>query len=104
MAPPDKQAVQVATGALRTEAGTWESMSDEIGKAAAEAESLRMTRLEAGIFQLIVGPYEQAVDQIVGRANEGRAQLAAIGSTLRQIADTYDAEEAANEHKIRNVY
>jgi uncharacterized protein YukE len=104
MAPPTKESIKVATDALRKEAGVWDNESAEMGKAVAKADSLRMTRLQAGIFQLIVTSYEPAVDQIVARSTEGEHQMTEVGKTLRDVANAYDADEAANEHRLRNIY
>jgi hypothetical protein len=96
--------VRVATGALRTEAGVWDHESDETGKIAAQAEGLRLNRVEAGLFQVIFDTYGQVVDQVTARANEGKAQMTDVGNTLRSVADVYEQEEAANVHQLNNVY
>lgn len=104
MAPPTSDQITVATTALRTEAGTWDELSIEIGKIPAKAEELRLTRIEAGLFQVIFDAYDDVVDQVIARTNEGKKQMTEIGSTLRSVADTYDSEEAAGEHRLRNLY
>ncbi|HET9138525.1 hypothetical protein [Actinophytocola sp.] len=101
---PTKQELQVATDALRAEAGVWDGQSTTMGEVAAKAEGLRLSRIEAGIFQLIVGPYDAAADQVTNRCREGEQRMAEVADTLRQVADTYDAEEARNEHQLRNLY
>ena len=104
MAPPTSDQITVATTALRTEAGTWDELSTEIGKIPTKAEELRLTRIEAGLFQVIFDAYDDVVDQVIARTNEGKKQMTDIGSTLRSVADTYDSEEAAGEHRLRNLY
>jgi hypothetical protein len=54
---PSKQELQVATDALRAEAGIWDHQSDQLAAIVGEVEGLRLRRLEAGIFQLIVSAY-----------------------------------------------
>jgi hypothetical protein len=44
------------------------------------------------------------IDQVIARASEGTTQMAEIGKTLRSVADTYDQEDASNEHKLKNIY
>jgi len=39
-----------------------------------------------------------------GRCNEGATAMTNIGTTLREVADTYDAEDRASMHRIKNVY
>ncbi|SDY98525.1 hypothetical protein SAMN05444365_104438 [Micromonospora pattaloongensis] len=102
--PPSKQEVAVATETLRTEANMWLRHSDQMEVIAGKAQGLRMTRLEAGIFQLLVSPYDEVADQITARCREGQQRMADIAATLRQVADTYDAEDASNAHKLQNLY
>jgi len=102
--PPTTQELQVATNSLRSEAGVWDAQSTAMGEIATKAADLRLSRIEAGIFQLIVGPYDAAADQVTTRCKEGQQRMTEVGITLRQVADTYDAEEARNEHKLRNLY
>jgi len=104
MTQPGRGELGVATDALRSEANVWEDQSERIGSVSSKAEGLRLSRLEAGIFQLIVSPYEAVVDLTVARCQEGQRRMTEIASTLRKVADTYDEEERNNEHRIRNVY
>ncbi|MEH1029759.1 type VII secretion target [Micromonospora profundi] len=102
--PPSKKDVEVATDTLRTEAGMWLRHSDTMAAITSRAEGLRMTALEAGLFQLLVKPYDEAADQITSRCREGRQRMTEIATTLRKVADTYDAEDASNAHELNNLY
>lgn len=102
--PPTKEQLEVATQALRTEAGIWDEQSGKIGSVVGKVADLRLSRIEAGVFQLIVSPYDSLADQLTNRCGEGRDRMAEIATTLRQVADTYEAEEARNEHRLRNLY
>lgn len=104
MTPPTPQQVKVATDALRKEAGVWDTESAEMGKIAPKAEGLRFNRIEAALFQVIFDTYSKVIDQVIARASEGTTQMAEIGKTLRSVADTYDQEDASNEHKLKNIY
>jgi hypothetical protein len=104
MPPPTPQQVKVATDALRKEAAVWDTESAELGKIGPKAEHLRFNRIEAGLFQVIIGTYGDLINQVIARSNEGTAQMTEIGKTLRDVADTYDREDASNEHKLKNVY
>ena len=61
-------------------------------------------RLEAGLFQLMVSPYNEIVHTVAARTGEAATAMTEIAATLRGVADTYDAEDKASEHRIRNVY
>jgi uncharacterized protein YukE len=104
MAPPTSQEVKVATDALRTEANVWDHQSDQMHAISTKVAGLRMTRLEAGIFQVVVGAYDTLVDQVSARCQEGHDRMHDIAATLRPIADTYDTEDAKGEHRLMNLY
>jgi hypothetical protein len=102
--PPTAEQVQVATDALRTEAGVWDAQSTQLGAIQSKVSGLTFSRLEAGIFQVLVSVNDDLVNHVTARCGEGKTQMAAIASTLRSVADTYDAEERSNEHSFRNIY
>ncbi|WP_217281735.1 hypothetical protein [Kibdelosporangium persicum] len=96
--------MKVATEALRKEAGVWDHEADETGTIPTKAEGLRLNRIEAGLFQVIFDTYGQVIDQVIARTNEGKKQMTEVANTLRSVADTYEQEEAANVHKLKNIY
>jgi hypothetical protein len=48
--------------------------------------------------------YDDTADQITARCREGHQRMTEVASTLRQVADTYEAEEAKNVHRFTNIY
>jgi hypothetical protein len=52
----------------------------------------------------MVSPYNDVIHAVAARCEEGATAMTEIGNTLRSVADTYDAEDQAAEHRIRNVY
>lgn len=105
MATPGIDQIKVTTKTLRTaEAGIWDRQSITAGTIANQADSLRMDRLEAGIFQIIVSAYGSVVDQVTARSREGQQRMTDIANTLRQVANTYDEEEEENLHHLKNLY
>jgi hypothetical protein len=104
MARPTAAEIATATATLRTEAGVWIDQASAIAAMSSHADRLRLSRLEAGVFQIIVNAYEELVDVAVSRCKEGNQRMGEIASTLRSIADTYDAEERRGEHRLRNLY
>jgi hypothetical protein len=104
MPPPTAQEVAVATGTLRSEAGVWDRESGQLNAITSKAEGLRMNRLEAGVFQVMVSAYESVVEQVQHRCGEGVQRMSEVAGTLRQVADTYDREDRNREHAIRNLY
>jgi hypothetical protein len=61
-------------------------------------------RSAAGIFQVVVFGYEDVVNAVSARCREGRQRMAEIAQTLHSVAGRYDAEEAKNDHMIRDLY
>lgn len=82
MGTPSKDQIKVATETLRTEAGIWDKQSSMARKVAGQTDSLRMDRLDTGIFHLIVSDYESVVDQVTARAREGQQRMVDIANTL----------------------
>jgi uncharacterized protein YukE len=104
MTTPTPEQVTVATETLRSEAGIWEAQSGQLGTILPKAEGLRLNRIEAGLFQVIFDTYATVIDQVTQRVGEGQQRMSEVGATLRSVADTYDQEEARNEHSLRNLY
>jgi len=102
--PPSKQEIEVALSALRTEAKSWDGVAESLDRLADKAKELELGRLEAGIFQLLVAPANNASAKVVQRCREGVAETRKIGDALRKVADVYEEEEAKNLHAIKKLY
>lgn len=104
MPPPTRQEVIVATDALRTEAAEWDLQSTAIGDVGTKVSGMQLGRVEAGLFQLIVSPYNDVVDQVAARCAEGTVAMTDIAATLRAVATTYDNEDRSGAHRISGIY
>ncbi|MBQ0990704.1 hypothetical protein KBX08_11445 [Micromonospora sp. H61] len=104
MPPPSRQQVTVATDALRTEAAEWDRQSAAMSAVVPKVAGMELGRVEAGLFQLIVSPYNEIVQHVSQRCQEGQAAMTEVATTLRKVADTYDEEDRSNDHKLRNLY
>lgn len=104
MTSPTPQELQVATDALRTEARVWQAQSAQLQAICGKARNMQLGRIEAGVFQLIVGPYNELVNTVTARCDEGVTAMADIGANLRNVAQIYEDEDAAGEHRMRNLY
>ncbi|GGL11845.1 hypothetical protein [Mangrovihabitans endophyticus] len=102
--PPSPHQVTVATDALRTEATEWTTQSTALDDLATHVAGMEFGRLEAGLFQLMVGPYNDVIHAVSARCREGGTAMNDIAATLRHVADTYEAEDHANAHRLRNIY
>ena len=65
---------------------------------------MELGRIEAGLFFLIVSPYNEVVRQVEARCREGKAAMTDIAATLRQVATTYEDEDRDSAHRLRNLY
>jgi hypothetical protein len=102
--PPSAEQVTVATDALRHEAREWDTQGTTMGGLSTTVAGMEFGRPEAGLFQLMVGPYNDVIHSVAARCTEGATAMTAIADTLRAVADTYDAEDQAAMHRIKNVY
>lgn len=94
----------VGIQALRDDAKIWDQQSAQMQQVVTRANGLRMDRLQAGIFQVYVGAYQQAVDQVVNRSGEGITAMHAVSTTLSSVADAYQQDETANTHKFTDLH
>ncbi len=104
MTPPTPEEVSVATNALRTEAGEWEEQAGRLGTLSGNAAGMKFGRLEAGLFQMLVTSYNNIISAVSARCTEGAAAMTEIATTLRNAADTYEAEDEAGAHRISGIY
>lgn len=104
MGVPTPDQVRADTNALRAEAGVWDAQAAAMAGIPPKLEALSLTRLQAGIFQVVVDAYGQVHQQVLGRTSEGQQRMREVSATLRQVADTYDREEAAHLHALKGIY
>jgi hypothetical protein len=101
MTQPDE--LQVIATSLGNAAGVWDQQAAALRSASARAGEMTLNRLEAGIFQIIVGPYDAVVAQVSARCEEGSSSLHRIASALELAADEYSEAEQATGSNIRRV-
>jgi Excreted virulence factor EspC, type VII ESX diderm len=95
--------LRVIAASLRQAAGIWDEQATAIGSVSATAGAMRLDRVEAGVFQLIVGPYDAVADQVSARCEEGMQDMRGIASALDRSADTYQLAEQASIGDIHVV-
>jgi uncharacterized protein YukE len=104
MGHPGNDRIDVITDALRKEAGIWDDEAAEMGKIGPKAEELQLTRIEAGLFQIIFDAYGDVIQQVIARADEGQQRMKEIASTLRATAHAYDQVDTSNAQNLQNTY
>ena len=100
--PPTAQEIKVGLDALRQEAKVWDQQSDQLENASRKADSLHINRVEAGVFQLIVGPYNTVTDMVTNLTWAGHQATAAVAATLRGAAGTYEREDRIHARAYKN--
>lgn len=104
MTTPAPQELKVVRSELGNAAHIWDAQASAIGSISPKAEGLRLDRLEAGVFQLIAGPYGQVVDQVSGRCTEGRTNMGDIANALRTASQSYAKTEQQNTQAAQGVH
>lgn len=101
---PSPEIISHATAELRTEAGTWTKQAAQMRSISSTVSGLSITDVNGGMFATWLRTYNEIVDQIKARTGEGAAAFDGISSTLKTVADIYDAEEAAKVHALMKLY
>ena len=104
MGDPTAAEVKVATGALEREAQKWDDNAPALTNINVTMAGMSLTRLEAGLFQIVYDAYEKVRAGLQDRAREGASEFAEVGRTLRQVGKTYQDEDNAQEHAYRNLW
>lgn len=93
---PGNAGYEVVPSSLRKAAAIWDSQGAAIGSVVPKAEGLSLGRIDAGVFQLIVDPYDQVVTQVADRCSEGQKSMDEMAARLNLGARDYQAAEQAN--------
>ncbi|MFC7308996.1 hypothetical protein ACFQVC_32925 [Streptomyces monticola] len=96
--------LRTITDALRTDARMWDRQSEALGNVHRNVEYLRLSRVQAGIFQLLVDEYEEALTAVSDRCAEGRDRTEEIATALIKNATAYDNREADTARSIEGTY
>lgn len=96
--------LKTVTDALRNDARMWDRQAETMKTLNATIEGLRLTRLEAGIFQVLFSAYDDAVTKFADRCNEGHQRMGEIADALVKNATAYDNREADTTASIEGAY
>jgi hypothetical protein len=100
---PDNGGYSVVPSSLRKAAGIWDSQGTAIGSVILKAQGLSLGRIEAGVFQLIVGPYDEVVTQVAGRCSEGQKSMDGMAARLNTAAQNYQDAEQGSTNAANSV-
>ncbi len=100
------QEVKVACDALRADALTWATASDEMMAAAASAQNLVLGRDQFGYAaesRGLVAAYTTLQQRIAHLLTGADGEFDKISSELRASADTYEYEDARGAHEMGRI-
>jgi hypothetical protein len=86
--------LRVVPDSLRRVARIWDQQATVIGSITPQVDAMSFGRLEAGVFQLIVSPYDAVVQSVAQRCAEGKTEMEKIASALLANAKNYVATDA----------
>ena len=86
--------LQVTTGAIKKDADLLAKEASVGTSVASAATGLRMSRLQAGIFQIIVDTNNDVCDFVNSAGTRGAQQMQAAAAALRENARAYEKTEA----------
>ena len=104
MAGPTNEEMRIASGALEKEAGKWDNEAPALTAIATTVSGLELSRIEAGIFQIMFGAYESCRSAVEDRAREGATEFTTMADTLTSLSKAYkdlDSERADSVAQLK---
>lgn len=89
---------------LQQAAGIWDQEAAAVESASARVSAMGLGRVEAGVFQIIVGPYDEVVAQVSARFEEGSRNMRGIASALELSAQQLVHAEQVSVADIHRVH
>ncbi len=102
---PGQDQIRVSLDALRHDAERWRTASDDLRAAAHRASELRLDEAAfsfAGIE--LARTYATLRAKLAALLTAGANNCAEVAKELVASADTYNAEELAGVHRLRDIY
>jgi hypothetical protein len=103
---PSHEEVKVACEALRSDAKKWGTASDDMSTAASSAQNLVLGREQFGYAAEnhgLVAAYTTLQQRVATLLAGADTEFNKISSTLKQVADTYEREDAEGAHKFNQM-
>lgn len=104
MSAPSAGQVTSSIDQMRTAASAWTEVATHLAEANTAATALKLTRLQAGLFQVSFDAYQDAIAYVTDRLAEGSTETTNVAITLGLNATTYEQEERDNKHRLTGLY
>lgn len=88
---------------IRTEAAHWDTHKTLCSGVSAAGDALRMTRLQAGLFQLIVDTNNRVCDLVQAECAQAATHMGEAATALRADADHYEDHELDVTQSIKDI-
>lgn len=90
--------------ALRDDASTFEAAGASIDSMTQTVQGWGDAIPDWGLLAESQQPFNELMARVAAYTTEGQTQLTAVGTNLRQVADTYQREEDDNTHASTGLY
>ena len=96
--------LKVTVDAIKKDADLWEKESSVGTSVATASTNLRMSRLQAGVFQMVVNTHNEVCDFVNAAGTRASQQMNAAATALRENARAYSETEADVAASVPNGY
>lgn len=96
--------LKVTVKAIKKDADLWEKKSSVGTSVATASTNLRMSRLQAGVFQMIVNTHNEVCDFVNAAGTRASQQMKAAATALRENARAYENTDAEVAASVPNGY
>jgi hypothetical protein len=83
----------VSPSSLMQQSNDWYGYAGQLGQMGIEIGGTEWTGPDYGLFAPVIGPYQQACQQIAQWCTQGQMQTIAVGSALAQAAGMYQSAD-----------
>lgn len=105
MTTPSPDDIHVALDALRADAMVWRTAANDVKRAARAAEGQVLPPASFTSRGLdLAAAYEALRAELARLTSEAAANFDTVADALDKSADTYEAEEQRNVHRLRGIY
>ncbi|GED98014.1 hypothetical protein [Gordonia crocea] len=102
MPPPDE--LWVAIAELKAAGPLWHDKSAMMTSLSHDATGLKWSGGGGWLFSDFLKAYNEAIDSVTTLSRQAAKEMTAIGETLQDAANTYEAEERNGVHRLKNLW
>lgn len=100
---PTDEEMRIASGALEKEATKWDAEAPRLTSVATTLSGMEMSRVEAGLFQIMFNAFETCRSTVEDRAREGAKEFTTMADTLVELSKAYRDTDAARADAVARL-